>query len=263
MATRGNIIVQVEAQKFVGLYTHSDGYPSWNGVLLDRFHRSNEAAQEIANLGCCSVLDVRLAPEPGEAHEFDSGKRAAFCSVFYGRDRGDTPDELFGFQRDNLQAALDQADHCYTYVWLLDGDGWLFSETVEGLSVDMLKPLADFVANDEECQERVTKWDAQGKTLAWRDAGCPHSTFDSKYGPQYLSVPLNADGSIPATATFGEVFGSEGPVGELPVYTVGLYEPAPAPVAELTTPAPAPAKKRNVAKKADKKGFAYQEGAWA
>ena len=173
MATRANIIVETAPARFEVIYTHSDGYPSYMGVYLDRFHNTEKAAKKIVDLGDMSFLEARLEPAPGEGHGFDIDKRAAFCSVFYKRDR--EPKELSHCAAfyPSLKEALDDCDHYAVYVWL-KGSGWHFS-LVDPYPVKPfhLKPLTDFVREDADCQKHIAYLDNEGQTVEWRDAGCP------------------------------------------------------------------------------------------
>jgi hypothetical protein len=251
MSTRANIIVQTAPQEFKVIYTHSDGYPHHQGVYLERFHKSYDAAKEIVSLGACSFLDLRVSPEPGEAHAFDRKDRAPFCSVFYARDRAEG---VMLDTTDTLEKALKLADNEYVYVWLEDAGSWLWSEVkleesdgdyVVVTEVLDLMALDNFIATDDRCLGEIARLDETGMTLEWRDAGCPHYSVESAYGPDRYPVPLYDDGEVRA-------FDDE---TLNPVVVCG--EGVPCGVEE------APKKKRKVATKAEKTGFAYQEGAWA
>lgn len=254
MGTRANIIVQRGPEHFALIYTHWDGYPSGNGVLLDRFHNDYGAALEIVRNGDLSSLHERITPLPGEEHTFDEA--APFCTTFYGRDRGESGTEARTFT--SLEEALLNAVHEYVYVWTIGSDGWLFAPVDDPADTfAALGRLKPFIETDEECQEAVARYDAAGITPEWRARGCPHSVAVATYGSGVFSVPLNADGSVPRT--FTRITG--GVEVTHPVITIqpgdggsGCAEPEEA---------PAP-KKRKVATKAEKRGFAYENaGAWA
>ena len=247
MGTRANIIVQRGPQDYALIYTHWDGYPSGNGVLLDRFHNDSIAALEIVRNGDLSSLHERITPLPGEKHTFDEA--APFCTTFYGRDRGESGTEARCYT--TLNEALLNADNEYVYVWTLGADGWLFAPVDDPADTfGALGRLKSFVETDEECQATVARYDAVGTTQEWRARGCPHIVVTGTYSPHVYSVPLNPDGTVPETFTRLE----DGVDVTYPVQTVQAAEPKEA---------PAP-KKRKVATKAEKRGFAYENaGAWA
>lgn len=84
MATRSTIAMEREDGVVAQVYCHWDGYLGYNGmILLGHYSDPAKVAQLIA-LGDLSVL----APEIGEAHDFNSDDRNV-CT-FYGRDRGET-----------------------------------------------------------------------------------------------------------------------------------------------------------------------------
>ena len=244
MGTRANIIVELAPQQFGLIYTHWDGYPSSNGVILDRFYDTYEKAVELITPGDLSSLSVRC--DAVEGHTFDN--RAPFTTNYYGRDRGEKGPTAARIA-DSLEEALKLADNEWVYVRLREGDGWLFCEpklqwaddysscTVMTEETD-LSPLAPFLAQDEHCLATIKAFDDAGETREWAEANCPHTVnADAKYDhDKYTAVPLDK-----VAETEGVVYRGD----------------APAPAE-----APAP-KKRRVAKKAEKTGAAYQDGAWA
>jgi hypothetical protein len=245
MGTRANLIVRRGPQDYAMIYTHWDGYPSGNGVLLDRFHNSYEAALEIVRNGDLSSLHERITPFPGEKHTFDEA--APFCTTFYGRDRGESGTEARSYE--TLEEAIRNADNEYVYVWMDGVGGWFFAPVGED-TLGALRALRPFIEKDDECQANVARYDAVGMTQEWRARGCPHIVVTGTYSPHVYSVPLNPDGTVPETFTRLE----DGVEETYPVQTVQAAEPK-------ESPAP---KKRKVATKAEKRGFAYENaGAWA
>lgn len=189
MATRANIVVQTGPKTFKVIYTHSDGYPSWMGVYLDRFHNTLAAAKAIVELGDMSALDARLAPDEGEQHGFDYRSSAAFCSVFFGRDRD--PGSYKARTYRTLEAALEACGHYAVYVWVRGSVGWTFA-LLHGDEVepDDLQDLAAFVRQDEDCIARIAELDAEGQTVEWRDAGCPHERTEGDGFVRWTPKPI-------------------------------------------------------------------------
>ena len=113
--TRGNgIILQV--------YCHWDGYISYNGKLLQEFYNGLELADELVSLGDISSLGKYIIPT-GDTHDFNNPEED--CTVYYGRDRGETmvQPRVFDDFDDYVKNARFQE---FNYIWR-NGE-WLVSE---------------------------------------------------------------------------------------------------------------------------------------
>lgn len=86
MATRSAIIVKV-GKIYKGIYCHWDGYPSWNGNILQENYNCLERALALVSLGSLSRLSSALEPLKGVIHNFDN--RQEGVTVAYHRDRGE------------------------------------------------------------------------------------------------------------------------------------------------------------------------------
>lgn len=85
MSTR-SVIGRVNKDNSVDvIYCHYDGYPKYNGRILNDYYSYPGAVDNILALGNLSFLDVRLNPI-GE-HSFDKPEKGT--TVAYHRDRGD------------------------------------------------------------------------------------------------------------------------------------------------------------------------------
>jgi hypothetical protein len=64
MSTRSAIIVK-DGDIYRGVFCHWDGYPSWNGKILQEHYNSLDRALALVSLGWIEVLAPRLAPDLG------------------------------------------------------------------------------------------------------------------------------------------------------------------------------------------------------
>ena len=123
MGTR-SIIMTEQGDKFVGVYAHWDGYPSYRIPLLLKYHNSQEAADAIVALGSISSLNPFIAPADGVEHSFDSP--ANNVTIAYNRDRDEDLDIETADTRDEL------VDHEYSYCFQ-DGQWWFKASTAKAV----------------------------------------------------------------------------------------------------------------------------------
>lgn len=71
MSTRSAIITINPDKTYSGIYCHSDGYPSWNGYLLQTFFNTEESAQALVALG-----DISAITRDGIAHPYNDDSPA-------------------------------------------------------------------------------------------------------------------------------------------------------------------------------------------
>lgn len=74
-----------EDGSITSVYCHWDGYPSHNGVILEKNYQDPEKIKTLMSLGDLSSLEKKLVPEGNVVHTFDDP--ADGVCVFYGRDR--------------------------------------------------------------------------------------------------------------------------------------------------------------------------------
>lgn len=116
MATRSTIARKTDTG-IESIYCHWDGYPAYNGRILQEHYTNDEKIAELLSLGDLSSLDKDI----GEQHSFDDRPEGA-CT-FYGRDRGETG--IDALQHESVDAWLGARDisGCeYGYLW--DGKQW-------------------------------------------------------------------------------------------------------------------------------------------
>ena len=87
MSTRSHIGF-IKGNQITYIYCHFDGYPEYNGCILQEYYTDREKIKKLLNLGNISCLNEELSPKEGEEHSFD-GKRAEDVVVAYHRDRGE------------------------------------------------------------------------------------------------------------------------------------------------------------------------------
>jgi hypothetical protein len=125
MSTRSNIArLDPETGRITSIYCHCDGYPNGVGAKLKYYYNTDTAAVALLALGNLSVLETRLAPEPGEAHSF--GASVNDVTVAYTRDRGDA----WEHEKPIVHASKAQwladclANFGYEHLYLFENGGW-------------------------------------------------------------------------------------------------------------------------------------------
>lgn len=129
MSTRSTIAYKRADGGIVAIYSHWDGYPSYNGRILHNFYQAAYKIQKLIHLGDVSSLGAEI----GEQHDFDeridADTYADTRCTFYGRDRGEDGVDCKEF--DNIQDWLDHYDWSdYAYLW--NGKEWLVHNTYTG-----------------------------------------------------------------------------------------------------------------------------------
>lgn len=149
MSTRSDIIVHRADDQWVRIYCHWDGYLEGVGKTLHEHYDSQERAEELVSQGDISSLGPRC--DKPEGHSF--GSPAEGCTVYYGRDRGET--ETMGKVGPSLQTVWPPAPTWteFTYVW--DYGQWWVGDPDEGTQT--LVPLKDALEGKRPVTPHV-KW---------------------------------------------------------------------------------------------------------
>ena len=87
MGTRSLIGKRLPDGQVRHIYVHWDGYPSHNGAILQEHYQDETKIDALLDEGAASSL----APEIGEAHDFDD--RPDNWCTFYARDRGEEKED--------------------------------------------------------------------------------------------------------------------------------------------------------------------------
>lgn len=119
MATRSRIAIEDQDGTVRSIYCHWDGYPEYNGVVLQENYQTQEQVEELIALGSISSLKPLAAPPEGATHTFDDPLENV--TVAYHRDRGE---ELSIKAHGNVQEFANSDIEEYGYVFTAAGE-WL------------------------------------------------------------------------------------------------------------------------------------------
>jgi hypothetical protein len=123
MGTRSAIGYKTPQGTIRAKYSHYDGYPSYTGAMLQEHYQQARKIAQMVELGDQSFLEKEIFPKG--AHSFESPEEG--CTIFYGRDRGETDVDAREF--DNFADFVDYYESCgceYFYVW--DGRNWIVND---------------------------------------------------------------------------------------------------------------------------------------
>lgn len=143
MSTRSYIVIERKKEDgtkwYEGIYCHHDGYPSWNGRILQENYQDRKLVEELISLGDMSSLKEELYPTVGkeDEHSFDHPEKNV-C-IFYGRDRGEEgvePKEV------NLNELASDYWIEFVYIYTLDGK-WMCSANNPSKICDLEAVLKD------------------------------------------------------------------------------------------------------------------------
>ena len=87
MATRSAIGIKNEKGDIKAIYCHWDGYPEYNGRILEEHYTDISKINELISLGDISSLAERIKPNENEEHTWDNPANGV--TVAYHRDRGE------------------------------------------------------------------------------------------------------------------------------------------------------------------------------
>lgn len=128
MGTRSTIAYR-EGDKIRAVYCHWDGYPSYNGRILQDHYQEARKIGQLIQLGDLSSLGAEL----GEQHSFDDRIDAETLAetrcTFYARDRGES--DVGAREFDDIPSWLDHYSWSdYAYLW--NGREWLVHDCYHG-----------------------------------------------------------------------------------------------------------------------------------
>jgi len=133
MSTRGLFAIQDADGKCRSIYAHFDCYPSGAGRILVDHYNTAKKVEALLSLGFLSAIGERLAPDPGECHDYDNP--ADDVCIAYHRDRGEKLrlPTVWNDADEMLSEASDKfwAEYCYLFrdgKWYVDSTdhphGW-------------------------------------------------------------------------------------------------------------------------------------------
>jgi len=139
MATRSRIGIQNQDGTVTSIYSHWDGYPSYNGKILVNHYTEREKVQALIDLGSISSLAESL--ECPEGHGFEN--RITGYTVAYHRDRGEDLETRVDRSVDEY---LNSNVEDYGYLFTTEGE-WICVDGLNREKID-LKILSEKTANN-------------------------------------------------------------------------------------------------------------------
>ena len=143
MSTRSYIVIERKKEDgnkwYEGIYCHHDGYPSWNGRILQENYQDRKLVEELISLGDMSSLNEELYPTVGKEDEHSYEHPEKGVCIFYGRDRGEEGVEPKEVDLNKL------ASDCwieFVYIYTLDGK-WMCSANNPSKICDLRAVLED------------------------------------------------------------------------------------------------------------------------
>jgi len=131
MSTRSKIGILRKDGSVDHVYSHWDGYPEHNGVILINEYSNINKLNQLIKQGDMSILAEKIFPEPDKPHSFDDRDNTQndVC-LFYNRDRGEdwkhtNPRTSKSIERFKKDCKLSDCD--FAYVYDENSNEWLFS----------------------------------------------------------------------------------------------------------------------------------------
>lgn len=152
MGTRSRIGV-MHGNVCKSVYCHWDGYPEYNGAILNKFYNDSVKANKLVSMGDISSLGTLI----GEKHEFgirneyvevDGNEFAKECT-FYGRDREEQNTEFKATT--TFEKFLEEVKSCGAeYYYIMAHDQWYMGSVYDTRCKDILVPLKDVLTKVEK-----------------------------------------------------------------------------------------------------------------
>jgi len=122
MATRSRIAIENQDGSVKSIYCHWDGYPSNNGVILQKHYQDRKKVESLIKLGDISYLEERV--EPTGPHSFDEPQSGVV--VAYHRDRGEALQKAsyHTSRSDYFKGDIEE----YGYLFTKEGE-WVYVES--------------------------------------------------------------------------------------------------------------------------------------
>jgi hypothetical protein len=147
MSTRSTISFMAKDGQIKLVYCHSDGYLSYNGMMLYTHYQDMGKVQKIMELGDMSCLNELVEPPEGVKHSYDN--RDEQTTVFYGRDRGEDNVEARTYQ--DLDDYAKNGDFQeYDYLYKQSNNTWYLFNT----NTAKLQKLETLLLKDSEIKSR-------------------------------------------------------------------------------------------------------------
>ena len=158
MSTRSKIGILRKDGSVDHVYSHWDGYPEHNGVVLIENYNNINKLNELIKNGDMSILAEHIYPVPDKAHSFDheEGRQDDVC-LFYNRDRGEDWKHTNPRTSKSLDRFIQDCklfDCEFAYLFDEDKKEWLFSPIPYGKESDM-----DFCSLKDELNDKNIEHD--------------------------------------------------------------------------------------------------------
>ena len=141
MGTRSAIGYKTPEGTIRAKYSHYDGYPAYTGAMLLEHYTEARKIAQMVELGDQSFLEKEIFPKG--AHSFESPEEG--CTIFYGRDRGETGVDAKEF--DNVQDFVEyyEGAGCEYFYLITTGGEWIVNDHNERDANGY--PIFDYVEN--------------------------------------------------------------------------------------------------------------------
>jgi hypothetical protein len=135
MSTRSTISIIYNDGEVDSVYCHSDGYLSYNGIILFNYYRDVKKIKDLISLGDLSSLSLNIEPQNNSKHDFDNRQKGV-C-VFYGRDRGEEDQQATRYE--NIFQFIEKGNFQeYDYVFKEKNKKWYI---LQNNKFKLLEPL--------------------------------------------------------------------------------------------------------------------------
>lgn len=136
MGTRSQIGIQNADGTVTGIYCHWDGYPSYNGRVLQDHYTDEAKIRELMAIGDISSLGEEI----GEKHDFDKAPKGQCNS--YSRDRGEEDCEAKNFA--NAREFFDNFPYGgIEWAYLFKDGEWMVRASYNGMGWMSLKAVLE------------------------------------------------------------------------------------------------------------------------
>ena len=123
MGTRSAIGYKTPQGTIRAKYSHYDGYPAYTGAMLQEHYMQTRKIAQMVELGDQSFLEKEIFPV-GE-HSFEKPEEG--CTIFYGRDRGESNVDAQEF--DNFADFVEYYSGAgCEYFYVFDGSDWIYND---------------------------------------------------------------------------------------------------------------------------------------
>lgn len=182
MSTRSSISLLQLNGTVSSLYSHSDGYLSYNGAILYEHYSDVNKIKQLISFGDISSLGPLVEPPLGVPHSFEYTERAKGVTTFYGRDRGETGVDARQY-KDFEEYKKDGDFQEYDYIFKEKNNTWYLYNTETKKTTKLRSLLVKELKNSPELKEmvdRLEKIEAILKDKKQLDENIPNKTDSLK-----------------------------------------------------------------------------------